>query len=125
MDHQGDTAATDHTAIDDQHERLQGAARQQPPGIGEKVQLFLDGLVAYPARLAFDAARGFGTIGHLGGDGRQWTAAAGDNATDEGRQGGQGLSDATGASVRIPLSERVTYGTLLTKIVTHRMRLLV
>jgi hypothetical protein len=125
MDHQGDTSAPYHAAIDHQHECLQGEACQQRLGVGEKVHLLIDGLIAHPARVAFDAALGFGTIGHLGGNGRQVTAAAGDDATDEGRQSGQVLGHATVAAVRVPLSERAVYGTILAKIVTHRMRLLV
>ena len=82
-------------------------------------------LVSHPARIAFNAALRFVAIGHIGGDGRQLTASAGDDATDEGRQGGQVLGDAALASVGIPLLERIVYGTILAKIVTDRVRLLV
>jgi hypothetical protein len=73
----------------------------------------------------FDAALCCVVIRHLGGNGRQVTAAAGDNATEESRQGGEGMSHTAVASVRIPLEESVAYGTILAQLVPHRMRLLI
>jgi hypothetical protein len=125
MDHQGDAATPHCTAIDHQHQRLQGPTPQQDVGIGQKISLLADAIVADPPRESFHAALGFGAIGDLRGDFGELRALRGDHPTDQGGQGGEMSGPIPSGLARIPWCEGLAYGTISTKVVTHRIRLLV
>ena len=52
-------------------------------------------------------------------------ALAAHDATDEGSQGGQMMSQTAAGLIRITLNQGLTYGTIAPKVITHRMHLLI
>jgi hypothetical protein len=103
MNHQRGTPAAHTAAIHHEHHRLQGAMPQQDVRIGQKVDLLQDVGVVKPPRQAFDAALGFGAVGHFRGDVRQLGALAAHDTADERRQGDQVPGDRAGRLARITL----------------------
>jgi len=77
-----------------------------------------------PPGQAFDAAFGLAPVGYLRRDCGQLRALAGHDATDERGQGGQVPSAPAVGRAWIPLSYGISYGTILTEGVTHRLLLL-
>lgn len=70
---------------------------------GLLVHLLQDVSVGDPPRKTFDAALGFGTVGHVRRDVRQLGALAAHDPTDERRQGDQVPDNCAGRLARLPL----------------------
>src|SRR5207245_11681891 len=84
-----------------------------------------DLVIVQPSRQAFDTAVGLGPIRHLGRNARQLAALAADNTTDEHSKARQMLGQTAAGLARIPLFQGLTYGTIASKVVTHRIPLLI
>ena len=121
VDHQGNAAAAHDTAIHDQHQGLQGQMRQQDVGIGQKIDLLTDPLVADPSGEALDATLGLGAVRHLRRDFGEVDAFAGDNPTDQSGQGGEMPGSISFGLIWLPLCEGIASGTITAKVVTHRL----
>src|SRR5919108_1146827 len=124
MHHQGHTAASHDTAINDEHQSVQGQMGQQHLYIRYEINLIGDPVVAHPPGKAFDTALSLGTVGDFRRDVGQLRPLAPDDAADEGGEGRQMPGNWARKLARIPLYEGVPYGTIPAEVVTHRRLLL-
>jgi hypothetical protein len=80
------------------------------PGKGREIGCFGDVFVLQQARVAFDAALGFGAVGCLGSNLGQVAALRGDDTGDQGSQRREALILALGRGRRVVFEEGFTDG---------------
>src|SRR6266851_364622 len=98
---------------------------QEHLSIREEIHFLQNGVIVQPSRQAFDTTVGLGPIRHLGRNARQLATLAADNATHERGKARQMLGQAAAGLARIPLVQGLTYGTIASQVVTHRIHLLI
>jgi hypothetical protein len=122
--HHRHTPAPHDAAIDDPHQRLEGARSEQDLGIRDTLAILRDLVVLPPPGKAFDAALGLRAIRHLGSDGGQGRPLPPSDAAHQRRQGRHVPGDRPGRLARIPWAEGGSSGMISAEVVAHGLLLL-
>ncbi len=118
-DDEGETTATNGTAVDHEDHGAVREALEQCLREGQSIALRSHAGIGQPALESLDTALALGGVGQFAGDGGEVGLAAADDATDQRGKGHEVARLPGGQRGWIELQQRVTYGTISSQAIAH------